>query len=40
MKHNNEQKCNETWNDIDWLSYWGVSADEYADDDYANEAED
>lgn len=36
----NERKCNDTWNDTEWTRYWGVDADEYECDDYANEAED
>lgn len=40
-KHDrNEEKCNDTWNDTEWTRYWGVDADEYECDDYANEAED
>lgn len=36
----NEHICNDTWNDTEWTRYWGVDADEYENDDYANEAED
>ena len=24
----NEEKCNATWNDPDWCSYWGVDTDD------------
>ncbi len=35
----NEHICNDTYNDTEWTHYWGVDADEYEDNDYANEGE-